>query len=146
MHQLRNSGRYVSSKDIKELMKDLKAVYTAPDEASALEALDAFAEKWDKKYVYITKSWRENWADLSTYFKYPYEIRKLIYTTNAIEGFNRQLRKATKAKSVFPAEAGLLKTLCLAMMDITKKWTGRRIDWGQILAQLCVYFEDRIPE
>ena len=146
IHQLRNSGRYVSHKDIKELMKDLKAVYTAPDEASALEALDAFGEKWNKKYAYITKSWRENWANLSTYFKYPYEIRKLIYTTNAIEGFNRQLRKVTKAKSVFPTDDSLLKILYLAMMDITKKWTGRRIDWGQILAQLYVYFEDRIPE
>ena len=146
IHQLRNSGRYVSYKDIKELMKDLKAVYTAPDEASALEALDAFGEKWDKKYAYITKSWRENWANLSTYFKYPYEIRKLIYTTNAIEGFNRQLRKVTKAKSVFPTDDSLLKMLYLAMMDITKKWTGRRIDWGQILAQLYVYFEGRIPE
>lgn len=146
IHQLRNSGRYVSYKDIKELMKDLKAVYTAPDEASALEALDAFGEKWDKKYAYITKSWRENWANLSTYFKYPYEIRKLIYTTNAIEGFNRQLRKVTKAKSVFPTDDSLLKILYLAMMDITKKWTGRRIDWGQILAQLYVYFEVRIPE
>ena len=146
IHQLRNSGRYVSYKDIKELMKDLKAVYTAPDEASALEALDAFGEKWNKKYAYITKSWRENWANLSTYFKYPYEIRKLIYTTNAIEGFNRQLRKVTKAKSVFPTDDSLLKILYLAMMDITKKWTGRRIDWGQILAQLYVYFEDRIPE
>ena len=146
IHQLRNSGRYVSYKDIKELMKDLKAVYTAPDEASALEALDAFGEKWNKKYAYITKSWRENWANLSTYFKYPYEIRKLIYTTNAIEGFNRQLRKVTKAKSVFPTDDSLLKMLYLAMMDITKKWTGRRIDWGQILAQLYVYFEGRIPE
>ena len=146
IHQLRNSGRYVSYKDIKELMKDLKAVYTAPDEASALEALDAFGEKWNKKYAYITKSWRENWANLSTYFKYPYEIRKLIYTTNAIEGFNRQLRKVTKAKSVFPTDDSLLKILYLAMMDITKKWTGRRIDWGQILAQLYVYFEGRIPE
>ncbi|MCC8056246.1 transposase [Cloacibacillus sp.] len=145
-HQLRNSGRYVLYKDIKELMKDLKAVYTAPDEASALEALDAFGEKWDKKYAYITKSWRENWANLSTYFKYPYEIRKLIYTTNAIEGFNRQLQKVTKAQSVFPTDDSLLKMLYLAMMDITKKWTGRRIDWGQILAQLYVYFEDRIPE
>ena len=146
IHQLRNSGRYVSYKDIKELMKDLKAVYTAPDEASALEALDAFGEKWNKKYAYITKSWRENWANLSTYFKYPYEIRKLIYTTNAIEGFNRQLRKVTKSKSVFPTDDSLLKMLYLAMMDITKKWTGRRIDWGQILAQLYVYFEGRIPE
>ena len=146
IHQLRNSGRYVSYKDIKELMKDLKAVYTAPDEASALEALDAFGEKWDKKYAYITKSWRENWANLSTYFKYPYEIRKLIYTTNAIEGFNRQLRKVTKAKSVVPTDDSLLKMLYLAMMDITKKWTGRRIDRGQILAQLYVYFEVRIPE
>ena len=146
IHQLRNSARYVSYKDIKALMADLKAVYAAVDEPSALHALDVFAEHWDSKYPQIAKSWRENWANLSTYFKYPEEIRRLIYTTNAIEGFNRQLRKVTKAKSVFPTDDSLFKMLYLSMADITKKWTGRRQDWGKIHAQLAVFFEDRLPE
>ena len=90
--------------------------------------------------------WRDNWANLSTYFKYPAELRRLIYTTNTIEGFNRQMRKVTKAKSVFPTDDSLLKMLYLAMMDITKKWTGRRQDWSIIHAQMAIYFEDRLPE
>ena len=146
IHQIRNSSKYVSYKDIKELMKDLKAVYGAVDEQSALDALDVFSGKWDKKYPKISKSWRENWANLSTYFKYPQEIRRIIYTTNAIEGFNRQLRKVTKSKSVFPTDDSLFKMLYLAMMDITRKWTGRRQDWSIIHAQMAVYFADRMPE
>ena len=127
-------------------MADLKAIYAAVDEASALAALDAFAEKWDKKYPKIARSWRDNWPNLSTYFKYPQEVRRLIYTTNTIEGFNRQLRKVTKSKSVFPTDDSLLKTLYLAMMDITKQWTGRRQDWSLIHAQLSVFFADRMPD
>ena len=146
IHQLRNSSKYVSYKDIKALMADLKAVYAAVDEAAALDALDTFSERWDKKYPKIAPSWRENWPNLSTYFKYPQEVRRLIYTTNAIEGFNRQLRKVTKAKSVFPTDDSLLKMLYLAMMDITKKWTGRRQDWSVIHAQLAVFFADRMPD
>ena len=144
IHQLRNSSKYVSYKDIKALMADLKAVYAAVDEGSALDALDIFAETWDKKYPKISKSWRENWANLSTYFKYPVEVRRLIYTTNTIEGFNRQLRKVTKSKAVFPTDDSLFKMLYLAMIDITKKWTGRRQDWGTIHAQLSIYFNDRM--
>ena len=146
IHQLRNSSKYVSYKDIKALMADLKAVYAAVDEQSALDALDSFAEIWDKKYPKISKSWRENWANLSTYFKYPKEVRRLIYTTNTIEGFNHQLRKVTKSKAVFPTDDSLFKILYLAMMDITKKWTGRRQDWGMIHAQLSIYFADRMPD
>jgi len=146
IHQLRNSSKYVSYKDLKELMADLKAVYAAADEQAALNALDTFAERWDKKYPKISQSWRENWANLSTYFKFPQEVRRLIYTTNAIEGFNRQLRKVTKSKSVFPTDDSLFKMLYLAMMDITKKWTGRRQDWSMIYAQLVIFFGDRIPE
>ena len=146
IHQIRNSSKYVSYKDIKELMKDLKAVYGAVDEQSALDALDVFSEKWDKKYPKISKSWRENWANLSTYFKFPEEVRRLIYTTNTIEGFNRQLRKVTKSKSVFPTDDSLFKMLYLAMTDITRKWTGRRQDWSIIHAQMAVYFADRMPE
>ena len=146
IHQLRNSSKYVSYKDIKALMADLKAVYAAPDEDSALTALEEFSAKWDSKYPKISKSWQANWANLSTYFKFSEELRKLIYTTNTIEGFNRQLRKVAKAKSVFPTDDSLLKMLYLAMMDITKKWTGRRQDWSRIHAQLSIYYADRMPE
>ena len=145
IHQIRNTTRFVSYKDIKELMKDLKLVYEAVDEVTALSALDAFDAKWNKKYPKIASSWREKWPNLATYFKYPQQVRKLIYTTNAIENFNRQLRKVTKAKSVFPTDDSLLKMLYLAMMDITKKWTGRRQDWGVIHSQLEIFFADRIP-
>lgn len=147
VHQIRNSTRYVSYKDLKALVTDLKAVYAAVDEASALDALEVFALHWDKKYPKISCSWRDNWPNLCTYFKYPQEIRRLIYTTNTIEGFNhRQLRKVTKAKSVFPTDDSLLKMLYLAMMDITRKWTGRRQDWSIIHAQLAVYFAERMPD
>lgn len=144
IHQIRNSTKFVSYKDIKELMRDLKLVYAAPDEATAQIKLEEFAEKWDAKYPKISKSWNEHWCELSTYFKYPEPVRRLIYTTNTIEGFNRQLRKVTKAKSVFPTDESLMKMLYLAMIDITKKWTGRRKDWGQIVSQFEIYFEERL--
>jgi len=145
IHQIRNSTKYVSYKDLKALMKDLKKVYAAVDEQTALLELDNFEEKWKSKYPKIAMSWRKKWVNLSTYFKYPQEVRTLIYTTNTIEGFNRQLRKVTKNKSVFPTDDSLLKILYLAMMDITKKWIGRRKDWGQIYSQLEIYFADRLP-
>ena len=144
IHQIRNTTKFVSYKEIKPLMADLKRVYTAPTEDAALGTLEDFSEKWDGKYPKISKSWRENWANLSTYFKYPEAVRRLIYTTNTIEGFNRQLRKVTKSKTVFPSDDSLLKMLYLAMMDITKKWTGHRQDWGQIHSQLEIYFEERL--
>jgi transposase-like protein len=144
IHQIRNSTKFVSYKDIKALMADLKKVYTAVDEQTAFYELDSFAEKWDKKYPKISESWRNGWPQLSTYFKYPSEVRKLIYTTNAIEGFNRQLRKVTKSKTVFPSDDSLFKMLYLATMDITQKWTGRRQDWGLIHSQLLIYFGDRL--
>ena len=146
IHQLRNSSKYVFYKDLKAFMTDMKAEYAAVDEQAALDALETFAQNWDNKYPKIAKSWRENWANLSTYFKYPQEVRRLIYTTNTIEGFNRQLRKVTKSKSVFPTDDSLLKMLYLAMMDITKKWTGRRQDWSRIHAQLSIYFAERMPD
>lgn len=115
-----------------------------------LEALDAFAECRDKKYPKISQSCRENWSNLSTYFKCPQEVRWLIYTTNAIEGFNRQLRKVTRSKAVFPTDDNLFKMLYLSMMDITKKWTGRtlsrRQDGSVIYAQFAIFFGDHIPE
>ena len=144
IHQIRNTTRFVSYKDIKALMADLKKVYAAIDEQTALAELENFDEKWGNKYPKIAISWRDNWANLSTYFKYPQEVRTLIYTTNAIEGFNRQLRKVTKNKGVFPTYDSLLKMLYLAMMDITKKWTGKRREWGQIHSQLEIFFADRL--
>lgn len=124
IHQIRNTTEFVSYKEIKPLMADLKRVYTAPTEDAALGTLEDSGEKWDVKYPKISKSWRENWVNLSTYFKYPKAVRRLIYTTDTIEGFNRQLRKVTKSKTVFPSDDSLLKMLYLAMMDITKKWTA----------------------
>ena len=144
IHQIRNTTKFVSYKELKPLMADLKRVYAAPTEEIALAELDSFGEKWSGKYPKIAKSWKENWANLSTYFKYPEAVRRLIYTTNAIEGFNRQLRKVTKSKTVFPSDDSLLKMLYLAMMDITKKWTGHRQDWGQIHSQLEIFFEERL--
>ena len=146
IHQIRNSTKYVSYKDLKALMADLKIVYMAPTEEAAREHLEEFGEKWDSKYPKIRKSWTEKWATLSTYFKYPDAVRRLIYTTNTIEGFNRQLRKVTKNKTIFPNDDSLLKMLYLATMDITKKWTGRRRDWPEIRAQLEIYFEERLAE
>lgn len=144
IHQIRNTTKFVSYKDLKVLMADLKRVYTAHSEEAALFELDLFDEKWGSKYPKIAVSWRNNWANLATYFKYPQEVRTLIYTTNLIEGFNRQMRKVTKSKAVFPTDDSLLKILYLAMMDVTKKWTQSRRDWGKIHSQLEIYFADRL--
>ena len=143
IHQIRNSTKYVSYKDIKELMKDLKAVYKAPSEELALTNLGIFEAKWGKKYPMCVSSWKNNWAELSTYFKYPEGIRKLIYTTNAMENFNRQLRKVTKNKTIFPNDYALQKSLYLAMVDASSKWTSRIRGWDQILSQLSIFFEGR---
>ena len=143
IHQIRNSTKYVSYKDIKELMKDLKAVYKASTEDLALTNLGIFEEKWGKKYPMCVSSWKNNWTELSTYFKYPEGIRKLIYTTNAMENFNRQLRKVTKNKTIFPNDYALQKSLYLAMADASSKWTSRIRGWDQILSQLSIFFEGR---
>lgn len=145
IHQIRNNTKFVSYKDLKALMADLKAVYQAVNEDAALQNLEAFDERWGKKYPRIAVSWRENWSELSAYFKYPQAVRTLIYTTNAIEGYNRQLRKVTKNKGAFPSDTALFKMLYLATMDITRKWTGKRKDWGEIHNQLSVFFADRLP-
>ena len=144
IHQIRNSTKFVSYRDIKELMKDLKTVYKASTEELALSNLDIFEEKWGKKYPMYVNSWRNNWAELATYFKYPEGIRKLIYTTNSIENFNRQLRKVTKNKTIFPSDYALQKSLYLAMVDASSKWTSRIRGWDQILSQLSIFFEGRI--
>jgi transposase-like protein len=144
VHQVRNSIRYVSYKDVKKVVAGLRQVYTSPSEAAALEELDRFEDEWGKRYPLIIKSWRNNWSELSTFFKYPPEIRRIIYTTNVIESYHRQLRKVTKGKSIFPSDESLLKMLYLVTQDVMRKWTMRIPHWGQILLQLLVFFPDRI--
>jgi len=144
IHQIRSSTRYVSYKDIKQFTTGLKPVYKASTEETALMALDEFEAQWGKKYPLAVKSWRVNWNELSTMFKYPPEIRKLIYTTNAIENFNRQLRKVTKTKSAFVSDDALMKILYLATMSIVDKWTMPVKEWGMILDNLMIYFGDRV--
>lgn len=146
IHQIRNSTRYVSYKDLKKVTADLKPIYKAATEEMALVELDRFEETWGAKYPLIIRSWRTNWDELATFFKYPPEIRKLIYTTNMIESYHRQLRKVTKGKSIFPTDEALLKMLYLVTMDVTRKWTGRVQNWGQMLLQLSVFFPDRIGQ
>ena len=120
VHQIRYSTKFISYKDLKPFMADLKKVYKADTEELAAAALDDLEEKWGEKYPASIASWRNNWPQLSTYFKYPSEIRKLIYTTNSIENFNRQLRKMTKSKTIFPTDDALFKMLYLAMMDAAR--------------------------
>jgi len=144
IHQIRNSTKYVSYKDLKPLMADLKKVYGAVSEEAALYALEEFREKWGKKYPQILKSWDANWAELSTYFKYPQEVRTLIYTTNAVEGFHRMLRKFTKTKTIFPTDDAVRKSVYLAIREISRKWTIPVRDWGIIIGQLSIFFGDRL--
>ena len=135
-------AKFASYKDIKPFMKDLKLVYQAVTEEEVLAHLDQLEEIWGKKYPSLIASWRNNWPKLSTYFKYPQKIRKVIYTTNSIENFNRQLRKVTKNRTIFSTDDSMFKILYLAMIDITQKWTGTTWNWGQMLDQFCIYFGD----
>jgi transposase-like protein len=144
IHQIRSSTRYVSYKDIKEFTAALKPIYKAPTEAAALAALDEMEQAWGVKYPAAIKSWREHWTELSTMFKYPEQIRRIIYTTNALENFNRQLRKVTKTKTAFVSDDALLKQLYLITMQVTEKWTMPLKDWGSILMCLMIYFGDRV--
>ncbi|MFA5015622.1 MAG: IS256 family transposase [Actinomycetota bacterium] len=144
LHQIRSSTRYISYKDIKAFTSDLKKIYRAATEELALKELDKLEEAWGKKYPLSIKSWRANWAELATYFKYPKEIRKIIYTTNNVESYHRQLRKVTKSKSIFPNDQALLKMLYLATMDASDRWTMRLRDWPLILSQLTIYFKERV--
>jgi transposase-like protein len=146
VHQIRASIKYVAEKDVKAVLADLRPIYTAATEEAALAMLDRFAGKWGPAYPWAVKSWRGNWAELATCFAYPPEVRKLIYTTNTIESFHRQLRKVTKTKGAFPTEEALVKQLYLAMQDITRKWTMRLPHWGQILLQLSILFPERVHE
>lgn len=146
VHQIRASVKYVSDKDLKAVLADLRPVYTAATEEAALALLDRFAAKWGTAYLWCVKSWRANWAEVATCFAYPPEVRKLIYTTNMIESLHRPLRKVTKTKGAFPTEEALLKQLYLAQQDISRKWTMRVAHWGPILLQFSILFPGRVPE
>jgi len=141
VHQIRNTMRYVTWRDRRPLARDLKTIYQAPTREAGWNALLALEEKWGDKYLLSIKSWKDNWETLSTFFQYPEELRRLVYTTNPIESVNRQLRKVTKNKGVFPTDNSLLKMAYLAIMNITKKWTVRTLDWSKILTQLVIKYE-----
>lgn len=143
IHVLRNTLRYVATKNQKEVARDLKAVYSAPTEEAGLAELEKVEEKWIKKYPLPLKSWRQNWNNIATFFKYPEEIRKMIYTTNAVEALHRQFRKVTKSKSLFPNDDALKKMLYLAYRDLSKKWTMPVRNWAFIISHFSIIFEDR---
>jgi len=144
VHQIRNSLKYVASKDQKEFMKDLKAVYQATTKDFAEDNLISLTEKWSKKYPIVTDSWNNNWNKLSTYFKYTESIRRLIYTTNTIEGFHRQVRKVTKTKGSFTNDMALFKLIYLATRNISKKWTQPLQNWSLTISQLSIIFGERL--
>lgn len=144
VHQIRNSLKYVASKDQKVFMDDLKPVYQAETKDLAELKLEKLEEKWGKKYPIVIQSWQNNWHKLSVYFKYPMPIRKLIYTTNAIEGYHRQVRKVTKTKGAFPNDIALIKLIYLAQVNIAKKWTQPIHNWSITVSQLAIWFKERI--
>lgn len=144
IHQIRNTLKYIASKDQKEFMKQLKTVYSSPTEEAALENLELLEGTWSKKYSLALKSWRANWNNLATFFKYPEEIRTIIYTTNAVESVHRQFRKVTKARSLFPNDDALKKILYLAYRDLSKKWTMPIRNWSIVLSNFSIIFEQRL--
>lgn len=144
IHQIRNTLKYIASKDQKAFMQQLKTVYKASTEEDAVESLNLLEETWGKKYSLAIKSWKHNWSNLSTYFKYPQEIRTIIYTTNAVEAVHRQFRKVTKSRAIFPNDDALKKMLFLAYRDLSKKWTMSIQNWAFVLSQFSIIFDDRI--
>lgn len=146
VHMVRNSLRYVSYKDRKKLAADLKSTYQAVTEEQALDALRALEQKWDSRYPMIAKSWRNNWSRLNPFFAYPPEIRRAIYTTNAIESLNNALRKVTKNRGAFPTDEAAIKLLYMALRNVMKKWTMPIRNWGTVINQMSIIFEDRIPK
>lgn len=145
VHMVRNSVKYVSWKDRKELVADLKLIYNAATEAAATTALDDFAKKWDKRYPMISKSWRTHWAQIIPMFAFPADIRKVIYTTNAVESVNMTLRKASRNHRIFPNDDAVLKVMYLAIQNISKKWTMALRDWKGAMSQFAIEFEGRFP-
>ena len=143
VHQIRNSTKFVPYKDRKAVCADLKKVYGAVNLGDAEYGLEEFRENWGKKYPSITKSWDDNWAELTTFFEYPQEIRHLIYTTNSVEAYHRQLRKFTKTKAILPTDDAIRKVVYLSVREITKKWTMPARDWGMAYSQIMIFFADR---
>ena len=146
VHQIRNSTKFVQHKDRKEICRDLKKIYGAVNLDDAEYAKEEFREKWDKKYPSILHSWDTNWADLTTFFNYPDEIRHLIYTTNAVESYHRMVRKFTKAKAIFPTDDSIRKVVYLSVKEITKKWTMPVKSWSMAYSQIMIYFKDRFQD
>jgi transposase-like protein len=143
VHQIRNSLKYVASKDQKAFMKELKPVYQAVSKEEAQTNLEALEQVWGKKYPIVLNSWRNNWEKLTTYFKYPADIRRMIYTTNTIEGYHRQIRKVTKTKGAFTSDMALLKLMYLATRNIEKKWTKPLQNWSITISQLSIIFGEQ---
>jgi putative transposase len=146
VHQIRNSLKYVGSKNKKEFITDLKRVYKASNKDLAESELDALEKKWNAKYPIVIKSWRNNWERLSQYFKYPEDIRRIIYTTNTIEGVHRQFRKLTKTKGAFPNQDSLLKLLYMGIQNASKNWTMPVQNWSLTISQLAIFFEGRLDK
>jgi transposase-like protein len=144
VHQIRNASRYVVWKDKKAFTKDMKQIYNAPTKEAAKAALEDFASAWKDKYSYAIKSWRDNWEDLTVFFEFPLEIRKIIYTTNLVENLNGKIRKYTKNKLSFPSDQAVMKSVYLATREATKKWSMPIRNWGIILNQFLVIFEKRV--
>lgn len=144
VHQIRNSLAFVNWKDRKSVAADLKEIYTAPSLEDAEYQLEVFREKYEKRYPYILKSWDDNWVELSVFFKYPDAVRRLIYTTNPVEGFHRMLRKYTKTKTMFPTDDALIKSIYMSILEINKKWTASVQNWADIWGQFTIFFEDRL--
>ena len=146
VHQVRNTLKYVADKDRKPFANDLKTIYHAPSEEQALEALEKVREKWSVKYPNSMRSWKQNWDAICPIFKFSPEVRKVIYTTNAIESLNSTYRKLNRQRSVFPSDTALLKALYLATFEATKKWTMPIRNWGQVYGELSIMYEGRLPE
>lgn len=146
IHMLRNSFKYVSYKDLKKFSSDFKAVYKAPTEDAALAELESLKETWGKKYPYAISSWEMNWDVVRPFFQFTDDIRRIMYTTNIIEGLNRQFRKVTKTKSSFPNDTSLEKMLYLASQNVIKKWTQRYRNWDLVLSQLSILYSERLNQ
>lgn len=144
VHQIRNATKYVIWKDKKEFTKDMKNIYDSPNKAAAEAALNDFANKWESKYSYAIKSWRDNWDELTAFYEFPVEIRRIIYTTNLIENLNGKIRKYTKNKLSFPTDEAVMKSTFLALREATKKWSMPVRNWGIILNQFLIIFEKRV--
>ena len=143
---MRNSFKYVNYSDLKQFSSDFKSVYNAPSETAALSELEKVREKWGKKYPYAVSNWENNWEDVSSFFQFSDDIRRIMYTTNIIEGLNHQYRKVTKTKSVFPSDSALEKILYLASGNVVKKWTQRYRNWDRVLNQLTVLYGERLTQ